>query len=45
MSMDAQQALHLWLKPQSALGQLRTDSPSATPHGSRLPVQLNTDLF
>lgn len=44
MSMSAQQALHLWLTHQSALGQLQRDGyawgTSATPHRSRLPVQL-----
>lgn len=41
MSTDSQQeVLHLWLEHQSALGQLQRDAP----HGSRLPVRLNTDL-
>lgn len=40
MSTDNQQVLHLWLKHQSALGQLQRDAP----HGSRLPVRLNMDL-
>lgn len=43
-STNTEQALHLWLTHQSALGQLQRDSYAwgtlATPHGSRLPVQL-----